>query len=37
MPSDEELSRLSDAQLCELLNRVTSEILIRFMQNAGGI
>ena len=35
MPTDEELARLSDAELCELLNRVTGEILARFMQFAG--
>lgn len=32
--TDEELARLSDAELCELLHRVTGEILLRFMQNA---
>lgn len=34
--SDEELARLTDAELCELLNRVSGEILMRFMQHAGG-
>lgn len=34
MMSDEELSRLSDAELCELMDRITDEVFLRFMQHA---
>ncbi len=34
MLTDEELSHLSDADLCELMDRINNEVYLRFMQHA---